>query len=331
MDEQEVAPGLAKRQREQIILRMVYNEDEFEVVDHRDAPDFSLKRHSSEPFGVEVTEIYETESHARAINRPEYVGELLAGGRHIHKDDLSVLDVVYASITSPEGVTKQENVPVIINERPTSEQRAQALAEAITSKSAKFTSYEGSFSHVNLIILDHFDLRQNQGSRYATEDLLTGDVRNALLVAPFREIHLISEFKNGRHACRPLRLLLLLEQFELYIGALDTFEGREGLELADVVPLFVRVAERRGVVPVWMSIIDGLAYAVCGGAAISHDGEGVRVLDFHDHNLPDEASLPPASITDEEFEEFVQHFGRYVMGNSFVTTLAVDVVNGANI
>ena len=69
----------AKPDRERASLRLVYDEEKFALVEHRDEPDFVLQHHGDHlPFGVEVTDLYETESDARAQLHPTYISDLLA-------------------------------------------------------------------------------------------------------------------------------------------------------------------------------------------------------------------------------------------------------------
>ena len=70
-----------KHKRERAIFQMVYDEGVFESVSQQETPDYVLRHpgsHSS--FGVEITELYETEADARIIHHPRYLSELLAGG-----------------------------------------------------------------------------------------------------------------------------------------------------------------------------------------------------------------------------------------------------------
>lgn len=99
------------------------------------------------PFGVEVTEFYDTESDARARNHPTYVSDLLAGGGHMHKDDVSVLSVARVSIQGPDGVVKQTDVSAILRELPTYDDKAKQLAAAIAKKDEDVATYEPAMSH----------------------------------------------------------------------------------------------------------------------------------------------------------------------------------------
>jgi hypothetical protein len=66
-----------KAQREQLAVRSIYDEAEFPVFIHQDRPDFVLGFATDGPrFGVEVTELFQTEANARLLHVPDYVTRL---------------------------------------------------------------------------------------------------------------------------------------------------------------------------------------------------------------------------------------------------------------
>lgn len=69
-----------KPQRERELLRAIYNAGEYASVEHGDSPDFLLRRHHvNSRFGVEVTEVFDSDADARLRFHPDYVTSLLAG------------------------------------------------------------------------------------------------------------------------------------------------------------------------------------------------------------------------------------------------------------
>src|ERR1700737_4022833 len=103
-----------KAEREWATLRLVYDDQEFASVAHSDSPDFLLRHPSSDmQFGVEVTELYETESDARARFHESYIDDLLAGAPPMHRDDAEVLAVNRFVLTDSEGNVKASGFPAI--------------------------------------------------------------------------------------------------------------------------------------------------------------------------------------------------------------------------
>ena len=320
---------MKKEEREWAILRTVYKENEFEWVTHQDVPDFELRhRGSTAEFGVEVTELYETESHARARSHPTYIGNLLAGGPHMHKDDMKVFEVSKASISDPDGNLKSGNVPAILRESPSQAEHSKAIAELVRRKNDRADEYLESLNHVNLIIMDWYELGHAPTGEYSTKDFLVPDLRSALLEARFREIFLVMTQSDGRQVYRPLQMLLVLESYFLFIKALQSFDSDEQpCDLDDVVPLFVHTAREAGMsMELASSSEEGLTCAIHRGVGISQTPEGIRVLDFHDHDPPSAGPLTLPRLSVPGMAAFKRHHKDFVEANAFMTELAVDAV-----
>ena len=66
-----------KKDREKSILKMVYNNDRIDEIIDCENPDFKVRNnHQQAFFGVEVTELYYSESNARLRNIPNYLDNL---------------------------------------------------------------------------------------------------------------------------------------------------------------------------------------------------------------------------------------------------------------
>src|SRR5712692_7514499 len=132
------AKELKKEEREWAALRLIYEEGTFASVAHHDPPDpdFVLRHHSAaRSFGVEVTDLYETESDARAANHPYYISRLLAGESPMHKDDAAVFEIVPVDIQDSEGNLKFGGIPAIVRPVARPERRSEAVAAALKRKS----------------------------------------------------------------------------------------------------------------------------------------------------------------------------------------------------
>ena len=91
------------------------------------------KRHGPE-FGVEVTDLYQTEANARLVNVPGYAPQLFTGGPHMHRDDVDILKVVRFSISDKDGNPKQADVPGVVQERLSPARKHELLAEVLREK-----------------------------------------------------------------------------------------------------------------------------------------------------------------------------------------------------
>src|SRR5437879_3899691 len=214
-----------KADREWNGFRRVYRTDDFASIRHGDRPDFVLRQSASTTeFGVEVTELYETEADARVQQHPSYVPDLLAGKPHMHKDDLSLLKVEKVQIHDKDGNLKAADLPAIIRPALSPEEHAKAILELLRRKSAQADGYRQDLSHINLLIVDRLTSQRLGGGAYRSNELLVPKLKEALVASPFREVFLVST-NDAWRVYRPLQMLLLLESFELFLGALESFEA----------------------------------------------------------------------------------------------------------
>jgi hypothetical protein len=188
--------------QERATLEMAYDLDRFFEVVPRERPDFALRSAAADaPFGVEVTQLFPTESDARLNLVHGYAHHLWSGGEHMHKDDVRELQSVKVTITSEDG-TVRKGVPAIIGPSPTLATFRSALARAIDEKSR--ASYDlADFSHCNLVILDWFSLSFDP-RQYTTDRFFDEDVRAALEEAPFREVLLIVSASSDSDGDAPM-------------------------------------------------------------------------------------------------------------------------------
>lgn len=310
-----------KYDRERRALQRVYREEQFESVRHADSPDFVLQRRGHEPFGVEVTDLYPHEADARMDAHPEYVRHLLAGGRHMHRDDVEVLGVTTVEIHDKDGKLKARGVPAILRPNPAPELRAAALANVVDRKSERYGLYEQGLTHVNLIVVDHFEGRRLPEEEYNVAELLPPGLRRALTESRFREVFLAAEQLDG-WVVRPLQMLRLLEAFYLFLGALESYdETPDDLGHEEVAPLFVHACRDRDL-DLYFSSGDGdRPCAVHRGAGVRHTGDDISILDFHDFPPPASTTPPPARFAPDMMRHFGAHLDTFLEQNRFTTGL----------
>jgi hypothetical protein len=138
--------GMSKKERERATLELVYDGSAFSITDS-DKPDFDLRRHRQDyMFGVEVTDFYISESNARIANIRGYATGLLAGGEHLHRDDIEALKVVDCAITAPDGTVK-ERTKGIFQRRPSLKAYLAGLLDLINEKNRLAGLSPGSWAH----------------------------------------------------------------------------------------------------------------------------------------------------------------------------------------
>lgn len=274
---------LTKAESEYWLLRAVYDPGACHSVVHQDRPDFVVTlRRGAHPFGVEITELHRTEADARLIHHPTYFTELLAGTRRMHTDDPATLGVSTVTVSDKDGNVKHEDLQVLIRQNPTPAEHSEALAELLRAKDTKAMQYRADLSHVNLVVLDTFDGGAEPQAEYSTSHLFGAELRAAVTTSRFDEVHLVASDHDGVLWHRPLRMLILLEAFQLFGRAVDTYDGPlPELEPSDAAGWFSALTDLPGVV-LGTDPWKGAPRAYWGRYAVRCGESSAEILDNHD-------------------------------------------------
>ncbi len=318
-----------KRAQERIILEFVYRPDDFDEIDERERPDFALRSNAdTEPFGVEITQMFPDGSHARVHMMPGYLESLWEGARHRHRDDVDRLQATTAKVTDKDGNVKHENLPVVLVEHPPTRSDFHAvLAETIEGKSGLNYDYT-EFQHINLIVLDWFRLDFN-AQRYSASLLLNERVRDALRATPFREVHLLTydtgpdtsskaPTKDDDRFVRtlrrvPLKELMLLDRF--YSACHGINEILDGTDRDDDAVYLNRLAcefvTRRLKIGKIVNERGG-PHVQFGSAAVALTEEGkFEILEFLElPDIHDEAVQVAERLTADQEESLLEHLSK---------------------
>lgn len=321
---------MSKEERERAILGMVYGMDDVAHVEKTERPDFAVSVPESR-FGVEITELYDSEADARAINHPYYVPGLLAGGQHMHKDDIGPLSVCRVRISGPDGVTKQTDVPAIIRRLPSHAEKSSRLAGLIRRKSEQCAGHDASLRHVNLIVLDHSERALSLTNEYSTEHLLNEDLRSALTAMRFREAFLVTPLAEDERRVVPLRLVFLASEFFIFVRAIEALGRRHLVHSAsDAVAAFAWNARRRGL---HVDVVRGRGTGIeahWGNATVTFDvGGGVSILDLRDRDPRARADHTPSR--ELTTASFAAELGEFCLANTFVCGISLPVVEDRDI
>lgn len=299
-----------KDERERRALLTVYSAPQLELFTHQDRPDFRLARRGGPQFGVEVTDIYPSDTHARVTNRPDYMPRLFGGGRHMAKEDYDILKVVRVQVADPDGTVVASDLPAIISEVPSESARLAKLASAIRTKSAKFSDYDGDLSHVNLIVVDHYSPIEDGFAPYSVSDTLGGGVREALLGSPFREVFVVGRDLTGTVFYRPLYLIMLMEQFSVLGHAIDAFEGPLAVRREQFSAIFVHAMLGSPLVLAY-SDSPGGGYAVSRCKGVRLTDSAVELIDSSDFGGPKATPVPDLPMEPAVWEAFRVHHERF--------------------
>ncbi|MEV6880298.1 hypothetical protein [Amycolatopsis sp. NPDC051128] len=310
-----MAPGERKRAQEVAILRMAYDLSSFHSIIPRERPDFALTRRAGgRPFGVEITQLFIHESQARFNLVHGYAHRLWSGGSHLHKRDVNILKSVTVEITDKHGNLRQANVPAIIMESPTVADFRSSLCGVIRSKAARRYDSDG-FSHLNLVILDWFELKFD-ATEYLTDQFFDQEVRSALKESPFREVLLIiyntagSKDADPNEPAKPdariipLQQLLAMERFYVTGGVID--RECDGI-LGDVAELNRLAIDHVTRVQGYGEAVEceGRPFLRYRGTLIELGEQGMQVRETGDYEMPSYPTIAIPDRMESEVEERV--------------------------
>ena len=322
-----------KKTKEKALLNLIYADENYASIAPGERPDFRVRhKYDGGEFGVEVTEFYHTESHARLDNIPDYFGEILNHGRYRHKDDLVPLAVKEIEIIRHGRDGPAEKVPGILTKLPTLEEHVSKIAEVIGGKNRRLGGYLDGLDHVNLIVVDRE--RRMVGAPF---DAFYGHfflprMERVLLDSGFREVYLVAElgpFGSSRQVYLPLKMLLFVAE-AFYFNAVVVAEHAEGCRKQHIDrgwALFAEYMKWRGAKGVqWRTDPEGdeVVYGNCG-LLVSKEG-GLIVHDYADCRLPTDL-LPAgdAELACSFGERFGEAFDRHRSTHTFTIELHRDV------
>jgi hypothetical protein len=205
-----------KKEHEREIVDLVYGFRRPFQIDDSEQPDFLAKLTPlDEPFGIEATEFFQSESSARLKRIPDYVGKLLDGGAFRHRVDQRELRVGKGQILSAGKEVVAGDVPMIVQEVPPLRECAARVAGVIRAKDEKLAPAFQRLRHVNLIICDRTDLLGHHKpgdfySLYCTEAL-----RDSLFGSRFREVYFVTRLSVGE-VFIPLKMVLTIAQLYFF-------------------------------------------------------------------------------------------------------------------
>ncbi|HEX9782263.1 MAG TPA: hypothetical protein VGA56_05960, partial [Opitutaceae bacterium] len=134
---------------------MIYGDVSFADVTASECPDFLVRLFDgSNYFGVEVTELYQSETNARLDRISGYSDELLDGHDFRHKDDRKALEVAKVDIIKEDNSIHAKGLSAIIQRVPPPGECARQVAERIRTKTQQIQDSAADMSHANLIIHD---------------------------------------------------------------------------------------------------------------------------------------------------------------------------------
>lgn len=310
---------------------MVYTKDRIGEIVAGENPDFKIRNNYQQDFfGIEVTELYYSESNARLDNIEGYFGEILDSKRFRHKKDVKDLAVKQFTLQS-DGKPDQQ-VEGIMLEHPSISDYVQMVVDIINKKSARIQDYIQGLTHVNLIIHDTGPrLIEIQRSNFYPI-FFAPSLRAALRSSGFSEIYFITSLEKNadRWVYIPLKMLLFVSQLYMFDGALQRYYPQLNIGTPkEELLLFASYLYHIGTSGIYISDTPDEFEVICGKyGVILNDDKEVVIRDHSDYPLsniaiPFNNKLKKAFI-DDVFEKNVNEF---IQDNTFVSEFVFNAYN----
>ncbi|MGB8211473.1 MAG: hypothetical protein WCF69_28525 [Mycobacterium sp.] len=279
------------------LLRVVYDTKHYRAVRHQEEPDFVLSDGSGTGFGVEITEIYESESDARLQNIDGYMQGLWDGKPHRHRDDVEVLKTGPATLLDKDGNVKATNLPIVMISATNMPSLPSLLAERIWRKETRFSEYKRDLTHVNLIIHDRTHGQAPKVDEpYDSRVFLSDAVRSALNASRFSEVFVVSTDDDNKRVYRSLRALVLLEFGYGYVQSMrEAIPESVEMHDDDIHILFYETCRGLGLDLDFVRDEQARPHVYFGGVGIRFDSEGIRIYEVS--NFPPPAANEPPTFT----------------------------------
>jgi hypothetical protein len=265
------------------IARLVYPDPSIELSPH-EMPDMIATRKGRPAFGIEVTELFPSESAARATKIDNYVTEILDKRAYRHRKDRGILPIERVQIWRDDELVSEPEA--IVQKLPSLSEYRAMLASRIEVKSMKAADYDRStVAHSNLVVADKVGVLATLAAEDVYPLVFDGPVREVLRDTCFREVYLLTTLKEPGHACVPLRLLWLVAEYFLFAEAARAAKIG-GTDLNARLAMFSSYLRREGASGVSGQLEDGRREVGFAGYGILLEGHGVVIRDYSDSQPP---------------------------------------------
>jgi hypothetical protein len=180
----------------------------YEILEH-EGPDFLVLLSEEQSIGVEVTEFYSDQTHARLQNIEGYSLDLLRGSKNVYRADKHRLQVAKANYTKTTG-EEIKNISVLLHESPGLKCSLENLERSITTKASKAGEYLSKCAKVDLIVHDSSSAFRFDAFEELMKPLLRFIDKDTLFTTKLREIFIITTRKDKEKVVIPLKLNFFL-------------------------------------------------------------------------------------------------------------------------
>lgn len=290
-----------KKQSELKIFQLAFDRNTYKSFQHRDKPDFWVESIFKQTFyGVEVTELFISETDARLDKISDYADELLGKGNYRHKDDIKRLDVSEIIFESPDG--ERITVPAIRVESITFAEYRKLIGKRIAEKDSQFVNYAKELKFSFLIIRDKTKIFRNRKLEDFYNTFFNDDLIGQIVRSNFRELFLVIEIESKLFKV-PLKGMILLSKLYFFEQVLNEkkFEDEDELGLYDFLKLFSQFLIYEGYSEVFIERVEDEIVLFCGCWGVTILNNKVTVRD-HTTFEPDFSSMEEIKCKDLDVE-----------------------------
>lgn len=285
-------------------------------------PDFILHHRCGNHFGVEIAELYHSQTTARLERIPDYSVELLSGGRFRHKDDAIQIKVGKVDILTADNEVVYRQVEAIIHDAPPLAACAQSLAAMIRAKSEKLASPPAILSHINLIVHDRTNVLSSILPEQFYRLYFQPELRASLAAATFREVLFLTKMKDGMGFI-PLKTLLLMAEVYFFNAIYTATEGHR-LFVPPRAELEVFGSYLAGQVKgavLFREASDGTEVIYGDSGFFVAGDKSICVRTYQDCTVPGDARPPDSDLASRLGPEFMDRLAEHRASHTFVTPL----------
>ena len=225
------------RQLEREALRVAFAGQNVRAVREFERPDFIVLIDEHLQVGVEVTEVWASESEARLERIPGYIRDLVNGGKARNNLDARnirvVRDAEFENLagdreTLPEGVVTQQ---------PGWDAHLSLLADAIMTKNAKQSGYAWPLNGNDLVIIDRVLWMKTGPGPAPTTVMLNERLRTAIRESPYHDILVLAVADDRAQHLISLRSVYIAERLKIAVEIAKPLDLKTRKEYMSVLAL----------------------------------------------------------------------------------------------
>lgn len=317
--------NISKKDKERNILFSIYKKDDYAQIEDSEEPDFIIcEKKDGNRFGVEVTELYYTETNARMKNLDNYCLDLLDGKDFKHKDDKKNIEIGFPKLIAENG--EETEIKALVSHVLKLFEYLAKVRELIANKNNRVSSYNNELSHVNLIIAD--TERYFEGKQLTTfySMFFDQEILEVILNSRFREIFFITTVEKNRKVYIPLKMLLFVSRYIQFKEFIEEEYNNISISSKKSIEIFCSCLSTQGFKGLKTIIRQDGHEIVFGSTGICPAiGQNTNVHMYNDNVIPKDAVLFKSDCNGVN-NKIIKRFNKDVTESTFLGAVGFDVI-----